>query len=128
MFVCGERVGEEGEGQKDGGIKFMDETLIKFSVLILFVLFLCKKADIRDELNKLCSHLSANLAQQCNDFVQTYTDELVEMLVADFNPQEVCAYLKMCASVGVPKAVVKSMIGGDIGNYLRVKNVNLRNK
>ncbi|RZC39950.1 prosaposin [Asbolus verrucosus] len=52
--------------------------------------------NIKNALDKLCSHLSDNLAEECNDFVNTYTDELIEMLIADLSPQEVCVYLKLC--------------------------------
>lgn len=34
------------------------------------------------------------------DFVHTYANELVEMLVADLSPQEVCVYLKLCEDKG----------------------------
>ncbi|GLV43603.1 Saposin-related [Carabus blaptoides fortunei] len=52
--------------------------------------------NIKNALGKLCTHLPRNLAAECNDFVLTYADELVEMLVADLSPQEVCVYLKLC--------------------------------
>lgn len=53
---------------------------------------------IRKALDGLCKHLPKNLAPECEDFVQTYTQELVEMLIADLTPQEVCVYLKLCAA------------------------------
>lgn len=51
---------------------------------------------IRKALDGLCNHLSAKLRTECVDFVDTYTNQLVEMLVADFNAQEICVYLKLC--------------------------------
>lgn len=54
------------------------------------------QANIKQALDNLCSHLSSNLKQECQDFVNTYADELVDMLIADLNPQEVCVYLKLC--------------------------------
>lgn len=54
------------------------------------------QANIEEELNKLCSHLPRSLTDQCTDFVKTYSKELVEMLLADLSPQEVCAYLHLC--------------------------------
>lgn len=47
-------------------------------------------------MNSLCSHLSGQVKEECDDFVNTYSDELVDMLIADFTPQEVCVYLKLC--------------------------------
>ncbi|XP_055542116.1 prosaposin isoform X1 [Wyeomyia smithii] len=54
------------------------------------------KENIKQALSKLCSHLSPKLKLECTDFVDTYSSELVEMLVSDFTPQEICVYLKLC--------------------------------
>lgn len=54
------------------------------------------KENIKQALSKLCSHLSPKLKMECTDFVDTYSAELVEMLVSDFTPQEICVYLKLC--------------------------------
>lgn len=47
-------------------------------------------------MSNLCGHLNENLKQECNDFVNTYTDELIEMFIADLTPQEICVFLKLC--------------------------------
>ncbi|XP_045768069.1 prosaposin [Maniola jurtina] len=52
--------------------------------------------NIRHALDGLCNHLSAKLRTECVDFVDTYTNQLVEMLIADLNAQEICVYLKLC--------------------------------
>lgn len=58
--------------------------------------------------------MSDNLKEECNDFVHTYADELVEMLIADLNPQEVCVYLKLCSE----KSTVRvGMVGGDTSRF-----------
>ncbi|XP_041981826.1 uncharacterized protein LOC121735180 [Aricia agestis] len=54
------------------------------------------EANIRKALDGLCNHLSAKLRTECVDFVDTYTKQLIEMLVADMNAQEICVYLKLC--------------------------------
>lgn len=54
------------------------------------------KQSIRDALASLCNHLSGSIKAECVDFVNTYSDELVEMLFTDFTPQEICVYLKLC--------------------------------
>ncbi|XP_035896094.1 uncharacterized protein LOC118505009 [Anopheles stephensi] len=54
------------------------------------------KENIKSALSKLCTHLSPKLRLECNDFVDTYTAELVEMLASDFTPQEICVFLKLC--------------------------------
>ncbi|KMQ91333.1 proactivator polypeptide, partial [Lasius niger] len=54
------------------------------------------EASIEAELDKLCDHLPRSLTDQCTDFVKAYSKELVEMLLADLTPSEVCVYLKLC--------------------------------
>ncbi|XP_020280351.1 prosaposin [Pseudomyrmex gracilis] len=54
------------------------------------------EANIEAELGKLCDHLPHSLTKQCTDFVKAYSKELIEMLLADLTPQEVCTYLKLC--------------------------------
>lgn len=48
------------------------------------------------ELNKLCSHLPRKWKTECSDLVKTYSRELVELLLADLTPEEVCSYIKLC--------------------------------
>ncbi|XP_045534753.1 prosaposin [Papilio machaon] len=52
--------------------------------------------NIRHALDSLCNHLSAKLRTECVDFVDTYTNQLVEMLAADMNSTEICVFLKLC--------------------------------
>lgn len=52
--------------------------------------------NIRQKLDMLCNHLSQKLRTECIDFVDTYTNQLVEMLVANLNAQEICVFLKLC--------------------------------
>ncbi|XP_050459796.1 prosaposin isoform X1 [Cataglyphis hispanica] len=54
------------------------------------------EANIEAELDKLCNHLPRSLTDQCTDFVKAYSKELIEMLLADLTPSEVCVYLKLC--------------------------------
>ncbi|XP_053612403.1 uncharacterized protein Sap-r [Plodia interpunctella] len=54
------------------------------------------EAEVRQALDKLCTHLSKKFQTQCTDFVDTYSEQLVEMLIADMNAQEICVFLKLC--------------------------------
>lgn len=54
------------------------------------------KQNIASVLQKLCSHLSDNMVGQCTEFVKTYSDEVIEMVLADFTPQEACIFIKLC--------------------------------
>jgi saposin len=52
--------------------------------------------EIRRELDTLCADLPKSVAGECRDFVDTYEEQLVDMLIADFTPKEICTYLKLC--------------------------------
>ncbi|XP_015120734.1 prosaposin [Diachasma alloeum] len=54
------------------------------------------EANIEKELDKLCNHLPKDLNNQCVDLVKGYSKELVEMLLADLTPEEVCVAVKWC--------------------------------
>ncbi|CAH1968802.1 unnamed protein product [Acanthoscelides obtectus] len=54
------------------------------------------KDNIERALDKVCDHLPSNMGEECKDFVNTYSSELIEMLIADLKPEEVCVYLKLC--------------------------------
>lgn len=69
------------------------------------------EANIRHALENLCTHLSKKFQTQCTDFVDTYADQLVEMLVANMSPQEVCVFLKLCTdAVNDPLHITKQSI------------------
>ncbi|KAH9634737.1 hypothetical protein HF086_017520 [Spodoptera exigua] len=52
--------------------------------------------NIRIALDNLCTHLSTKLRTECVDFVDTYAPQLIEMLVANMDAQEICVFLKLC--------------------------------
>ena len=54
------------------------------------------QANIENVLNHLCNHLPSKLQNECVDFVHTYSSELIDMLITDFKPQEICVTLKLC--------------------------------
>ncbi|XP_020811179.1 uncharacterized protein LOC110186369 [Drosophila serrata] len=54
------------------------------------------KENIKKVLNGLCAHFDNKLKDECVDFVNTYSNELIDMLITDFKPQEICVQLKLC--------------------------------
>ncbi|BFF92326.1 uncharacterized protein DMAD_10406 [Drosophila madeirensis] len=54
------------------------------------------KDNIKKVLAGLCVHLPNKLRAECVDFVNTYSNELIDMLITDFKPQEICVQLKLC--------------------------------
>lgn len=47
-------------------------------------------------MDKLCIHLPHSLVDECTELVKGYSKELIELLLADLTPQEVCVYIKLC--------------------------------
>lgn len=47
-------------------------------------------------MDKLCNELPKSLNGQCVDLVKIYSKELIQLLLNDMSPEEVCAYIKLC--------------------------------
>lgn len=56
------------------------------------------KENIENVLKQLCSHLSDKLKVQCVEFVKAYSAEVVDMILADFTPQESCVFIRLCSN------------------------------
>ncbi|XP_070504194.1 prosaposin-like [Chironomus tepperi] len=56
------------------------------------------KDSILSVLDGLCTHLSVKLQAPCKTFVETYSAEVVDMILADFTPQEACVFIRLCTS------------------------------
>lgn len=54
---------------------------------------------------------------ECTDFIETYTNELVTMLVDDFTPEAICVQLRLCdpQKPTKPDYLQPIELGGDIG-------------
>lgn len=52
--------------------------------------------NIEYELDRLCNHLPRHLQQQCIDLVKGYSKELVQKIIDDVPPQELCVDIKLC--------------------------------
>lgn len=65
------------------------------------------KQNIENVLGKLCAHLSDKLMSQCTEFVKQYSDQVVDMILADFTPQEACTFIKLCTDDKVELKNVK---------------------
>lgn len=67
--------------------------------------------NIKHTLETLCTHLPQKLTVECTDFVDSYAQTLVDMLVKDMSPQDICVQLKLCTKArddAVPKFIDES--------------------
>lgn len=51
---------------------------------------------VRKTLENICQHLPKSIRQDCTNFVDSFSKQIIEMLVAEFTPDEVCVALKLC--------------------------------
>ncbi|KAL5289599.1 PSAP family protein [Megaselia abdita] len=72
------------------------------------------KENVKKVLNNLCNHFPNNkLKAECVDFVETYTSELINMLVKDFTPQQICVSIKLCSSSGFDLSTINIKANDD---------------
>ncbi|XP_046741352.1 prosaposin isoform X2 [Diprion similis] len=71
------------------------------------------EASIEAALDKLCIHLPKNLKGECLELVKVYSKELVDLLIADLTPQEVCVYIKLCEATQSPVPFIENSIPTD---------------
>ena len=51
------------------------------------------RAEIEDALDVLCSTLSDPVHAQCEKMVEKYTEEIIDMILQEFTPKQICAGL-----------------------------------
>lgn len=51
---------------------------------------------IRKALDNVCLKMPGKLKQDCVDFVTKFSEDLIDMVIADFTPEEICVYAKLC--------------------------------
>ena len=56
------------------------------------------EAQIKAALESLCSILPSSVEKQCDTFVETYTDLIIDMLTKDVSPEMICTNLGLCKS------------------------------
>jgi len=58
------------------------------------------EAQIKAALESLCSILPKSIEAQCDNFVETYTDIIIDMLTKDVTPEMICSNLGLCKPKG----------------------------
>jgi len=58
--------------------------------------------EIEAALNNVCNFLPAADKQACNAVVTAYTPQIVQLIVAELNPKQICALIKLCPSSTAP--------------------------
>ncbi|KAJ8022464.1 Prosaposin [Holothuria leucospilota] len=73
-------------------------TVCKMVVQKVEVILKDKKteAEITAAMEKVCSLLPTSLARQCQAFIDQYGPVIIQLLVNQMDPQQVCSYIRLC--------------------------------
>jgi len=77
---------------------------------------------IKQAMENVCAYMPKSVRKDCTKLVDAYADEIIEMLIAELSPEEVCAALKLCST----KSSDKMDDGNDdergltLGEFLRM--------
>jgi len=52
--------------------------------------------EIKEALESVCDLLPSSVKGQCDNFVDTYTDMIIQLLTGEITPKELCGYLGLC--------------------------------
>lgn len=61
---------------------------------------------IKKKLSKLCTKLPSNWKAECTDFVSNQLENILDMIVAQVKPEEICVLLDVCK----PKTISESLL------------------
>lgn len=70
--------------------------------------------EIKIKLEKLCGKLPSKWKAECTDFVSTQLENILDMLVAQVKPEEICVLLDVCK----PKTISESLADNSVTNMI----------
>jgi len=56
-------------------------------------------AEIEKALEQVCSILPSSLQSECQELVQQYTPEIIQLITSGMSPQQICTEIKLCTSL-----------------------------
>jgi uncharacterized protein YutE (UPF0331/DUF86 family) len=57
------------------------------------------KEAIENTLQTICSKLPSTISKECSDFVSQYADLVIDLLINEVDPKNVCTALKVCSNI-----------------------------
>ncbi|KAK3891987.1 hypothetical protein Pcinc_004153 [Petrolisthes cinctipes] len=54
------------------------------------------RGDIEDAVERLCDLMPQSIAEQCEDYVEAYGDQVIELLAQEMDPSQICPELHLC--------------------------------
>ena len=50
--------------------------------------------------------MPSSIEDKCEEYIEAYTDMIIQLVIKDFTPQQICAELALCPSVEVAPEIV----------------------
>ncbi|KAG7155148.1 Prosaposin-like 2 [Homarus americanus] len=70
------------------------------------------REDIEEAVEKLCDMMPRTIAEECDDYVEAYGDQVIELLAQEIDPSQICPMLHLCPAV--TETQVASSQGEDV--------------
>jgi len=85
------------------------------------------EAEIKAEVLSICDHLPKTVRKNCRAFVTIYGDEVIQYLISEMNPSEICTELHLCkpAIVSVDLKKTNEFVGVDERRELKLTRCEL---
>jgi len=66
--------------------------------------------EIKEALESLCSYMPKSIVKQCDTFVDSYTEIIIDMLTKDVSPEMICSNLGLCDKQEVAIIIVEEPV------------------
>ncbi|KAK7082394.1 hypothetical protein SK128_021438, partial [Halocaridina rubra] len=64
------------------------------------------REQIEEAVEKLCDMMPHTIAEECEDYVEAYGDQVIELLAQEIDPSQICPMLHLCPSPGLEQSPV----------------------
>ena len=63
--------------------------------------------EIRNVMDSLCEYMPSSISDKCEEYVDAYAEAVIQLILQDFTPQQICAEIGLCNSVSEVVMTVK---------------------
>ena len=85
------------------------------------------KDEVEKVIHAVCNHLPKSISIECNQFVNQYAEVVIDLLVQEVSPKEICTLIGICDTTGVQMQGMKTnnfLYTNFLSNDNRLENVN----
>ena len=71
-------------------------------------------------MENVCNILPSSIKSECDDFIEEYTPQIIQLLEEKLQPESLCKQIGLCSSVKVDKVSVKLLLYWDSSSIFQV--------